>query len=236
MSDTPVKTFLWTAGFLAAAFIFFGACHVIKGKPPQEAPSSLSLKRVVVSGFHPSIPSDGKADFVRSPLTGAVFMAEPVSQEVARDLTNRLFEKLVERGDYDLVAPDQASTVYSKLLSSEPVLTDAEIFQRVGRGFSADAVLTGYLYRWREREGADFAVSRAASVAFDLCLISTLDGAVLWKDGFEKTQKSLSENLFDFRTFLKSKARWMRAQELAAVGLAELVESLPTGTGRKKES
>ena len=150
--------------------------------------------------------------------------------------SNRLFEKLVERGDYDLVAPDQASTVYSKLLSSEPVLTDAEIFQRVGRGFSADAVLTGYLYRWREREGADFAVSRAASVAFDLCLISTLDGAVLWKDGFEKTQKSLSENLFDFSTFLKSKGRWMRAKELAAVGLAELVENLPTGTGREKES
>jgi hypothetical protein len=236
MSNTPVKTFHWTAGFLAAAFILSGACHVIKDKAPQEAPSSLSLKRVVVSGFHPAIPSDGKADLVRSPLTGAVFMAEPVSQDLARDLTNRLFERLVERGDYDLVPPDRASTVYSKLLSSEAVLTDAEIFQRVGRVLSADAVLTGYLYRWREREGTDYAVNRAASVAFDLCLISTSDGAVLWKDGFDKTQKSLSENLFDFRTFLKSKARWMRARELAAIGLAELVESLPTGTGRKKES
>jgi hypothetical protein len=236
MSATPVKTLNWTVGFLAAAFILCGACHVIKGKAPQETPSSLPLRRVVVSGFHPSIPSDGEAKIVRSPLTGAAFMAEPVSREVARDLTNRLFERLVERGDYELISPDQANAVYSKLLSSETVLTDAEIFQRMGRVLSADAVLTGYLYRWREREGTDYAVNRPASVAFDLCLISSLDGAVLWKDGFEKTQKSLSENLFDFSTFLKSKGRWMRAQELAAVGLAELVENLPTGTGREKGS
>ena len=235
MSDTPVKTVHWTAGFLAAAFLLCGACHVVKGEAPQEAPPPIPLTRVVVSGFHPSIPPDGDPKIVRSPLTGAVFMAEPVSRKVARDLTNRLFEKLVERGDYVLVAPDQAGTVYSKLLSSETVLTDAEIFQRMGRAFSADAVLTGYLYRWREREGTDYAVNRAASVAFDLCLISPLDGTVLWKDAFEKTQKSLSENLFDFRTFLKSKGRWMRAQELAAVGLAELVENLPTGTGKEKE-
>jgi hypothetical protein len=163
-------------------------------------------------------------------------MAEPVSEEVARELTNRLFERLVEKGAYELIPPGQASGVYSKLLSSDPVLTDAEILQRMGRAFSSDAVLSGYVYRWRERIGTDYAVNTPASVAFDLCLISSLDGAVLWKDRFDKTQKSLSENLFDFSTFLKSKGRWMRAQELAAVGLADLVENLPSGIGREKES
>jgi hypothetical protein len=236
MSATRLKTSHWSVGCLATAFILCGACYVIEGKAPQEAPSTLSLRRIVVSGFHPSIPLEGEAKIVRSPLTGAVFMAEPLSQKVARELTKRLFERLVERGDYELISPDQASTAYSKLLSFETVLTDQEIYQRMGRIFSADAVLTGYLYRWEERQGTDYAVNRPASVAFDLCLISSSDGAVLWKDGFEKTQKSLSENLFDFSTFLKSKGRWMRAQELAAVGLAELMENLPKGPGKEKGS
>jgi hypothetical protein len=142
---------------------------------------------------------------------------------------------LVERGDYELISPNQAGTVYSKLLSSEDVLTDAQIFQRMGQVFAAP-VLTGYLYRWREREGTDYAVNRPASVAFDLCLIGRSDGAILWKDRFEKTQKSLSENLFDFSTFVKSKGRWMRAEELAALGLDALVENLPTGREREKDS
>jgi hypothetical protein len=236
MSARPVKTQIWMGGCLAAALVLCVACQFVKGKPPHQGPSSLSIKSVVVSGFHPSISSGGEPKIVRSPLTGAVFMAEPVSEEVARELTNRLFERLVEKGAYELSPPGQASGVYSKLLSSDPVLTDAEILQRMGRAFSSDAVLSGYVYRWRERIGTDYAVNTPASVAFDLCLISSLDGAVLWKDRFDKTQKSLSENLFDFSTFLKSKGRWMRAQELAAVGLADLVENLPSGIGREKES
>lgn len=236
MSAPPVKTQIWMVGCLAVALVLSGACHLLKEEPLHEGPSSLSVKRVVVSGFHPSISSGEEPKIVQNSLTGAVFIAEPVSEEVARELTNRLFERLAKRGAYQLISPDQASGVYSKLLSSDPVLTDAEIFQRMGRAFSSDAVLTGYVYRWREREGTDYAVNTAASVAFNLYLISSLDGAVLWKDRFEKTQKSLSENLFDFSTFLKSKGRWMRAQELADVGLAELVENLTSDTLRERDS
>jgi hypothetical protein len=73
-------------------------------------------------------------------------------------------------------------------------------------------------------------------VAFDLCLVGRSEGVILWKDRFEKTQKSLSENLFDFSTFVKSKGRWMRAEELAALGLEALVQNLPPGREREKDA
>jgi len=64
-------------------------------------------------------------------------------------------------------------------------------------------------------------------VAFDLYLMSTEEGTILWKARFDKTQFSLSENLFDLQTFLKAKGRWMTAEELAEIGLTGFVETFP---------
>jgi hypothetical protein len=55
------------------------------------------------------------------------------------------------------------------------------------------------------------------------------EGVILWKARFDKTQISLSENLFDLQTFLKAKGRWMTADELAEMGLADFVETFPKG-------
>jgi hypothetical protein len=69
-------------------------------------------------------------------------------------------------------------------------------------------------------------------VAFDLYLMSAGDGVIWWKARFDKSQISLSENLFDFKTFFKAKGRWMTADELAEIGLADFVETFPK---REKE-
>jgi hypothetical protein len=101
------------------------------------------------------------------------------------------------------------------------------MFQQIGQRFSADAVLVGYLYRWRERVGTELAVSRPASVAFDLSLIRPEDGAILWRAKFDKTQQSLSENLLGWGTFVKGQGRWMTAEKLAEIGLEDLLGRIP---------
>jgi hypothetical protein len=98
---------------------------------------------------------------------------------------------------------------------------------QIGKALSADGVLGGHVYRWRERQGTDYAASRPASVAFDIYLMNAGDGMILWKARFDKTQISLSEDLLDLQTFLKAKGRWMTADELAEIGLTDFVETLP---------
>jgi hypothetical protein len=166
---------------------------------------------------------------VRSPISGAVFSAEPVSEELASGLSDSLFEMLTKKNNRKWVPPREAASAFSSLASSNLTMTDREIYIQIGKTLSAEGVLGGHLYRWREREGTDYAVSRPASVAFDLYLISVGDGAILWKARFDKTQTSLSENLFDIQTFLKAKGRWMTADELATLGLTEVVEAFPSG-------
>ena len=166
---------------------------------------------------------------VRSPISGAVFSAEPVSEEIADGLSNLLFEKLAKDSHLKWVAPREAASVFLQLASSNPTLTDRDLYLRIGNALSAEGVMAGHVYRWREREGTDYAANRPASVAFDLYLMSARDGVILWKGRFDKTQISLSENLLDLQIFLKAKGRWMTANELAEMGLTDFVETFPRG-------
>ena len=85
----------------------------------------------------------------------------------------------------------------------------------------------GRVFRYRERVGTAFSVETPASVAFDLLLIRASDGRLLWVGRFNETQKSLFENLFRLRVFIKRGARWLTADELADFGLAQVLESFP---------
>ncbi len=202
---------------------------------PQEDKAVVpALDTIVLIGFRPGLAVSQTSGVVRSPISGAVFWAEPVPEEVADELSDSLFERLRKKDGQNWVSPREAAAMFSKLAASNPTLTDRDIYVRIGRDLSAEGVLGGHVYRWREREGTDYAASRPASVAFDLYLMSSGDGVVLWKAKFDKTQISLSENLFDIQTFLKAKGRWVTAGELAEMGLTELIESFPKGEKQKE--
>ena len=171
---------------------------------------------------------------IRSPISGAAFTAEPVPEQIAERLSNLLFEKLTKAGHYPAVSPREAAAAFSRLASSHPTWTDRGVYMQIGKALSTEGVLAGHVYRWRERQGTDYAASQPASVAFDLYLMSAVDGVILWKARFDKTQISLSENVLDLQTFLKAKGRWMTADELAEIGLAGFVEALP-GEEKAKE-
>jgi hypothetical protein len=50
-----------------------------------------------------------------------------------------------------------------------------------------------------------------------------VDGEVLWKGRFDKTQTPLSENILDARTFFKGKGKWMTVESLADLGLSDML-------------
>ncbi len=202
--------------------ILHSACNPFSRKP-KEKPYIPKIQKMVVVGFRPAMSSWEGSDVVRSRLSGAVVMAGPVPERVVNQMTADLFNRLLQDKSYDLISPAQARGVYETLVSSNMVSDDIDLAQKIGKAFSAQAVLIGYLYRWKEREGTDYSVSRPASVAFDLYLIGPRDGAILWKGKFDKTQRPLTENIFDMDTFVKGGGRWMTAEKLAEVGLEDLV-------------
>lgn len=226
---------IFAAAFYLCLSLFVSGCQYQVDRSDKTPLPMPEISKVVVIGFHPAMSSGDQPGVTRSPITGAVFMAEPVSKNISDKLTEKLFRRLSEAGTYDLVSPGQAMGVFSSLISSGSVLDDVETIKKIGQAFSANAVLTGYAYRWRERQGTDYAVDYPASVAFDLYLVRTDNGGILWKGRFDKTQQALSENLLDMETFFRGKGRWMRAEELADHGLVGLLANLPKGEKAKKD-
>ena len=220
--------FLW---LWCLAFILLSeGCHLQKTYLAEDKVPVSGVKKLVVMGFQSAKFEGEEPDVVRDPLSGSLFMAEPVPHEVAERMTEILFDRLVTDKGYELISPGQAKGVFASIVYSDlnVGMGPIRILQEVGRAFAADAVLAGYIYRWREREGTDYAVNRPASVAFSLHFVRPADGAILWRAKFDKTQRSLSENLLDVATFVKGRGRWMSVERLARIGLEKILAEMPT--------
>jgi hypothetical protein len=218
--------------FIGAVLLWIalsGSSCQLQQVPQEDKAVVLPMNTIVFIGFRPGLSPSQTPGMVRSPISGAVFSADPVSESIAEGLSDLLFEKLTRDRPLNWVSPGEAAAAFSQLAPANPTLTDRDIYVQIGKALSAEAVLGGHVYRWRERVGTEYSARRPASVAFDLYLMSAGDGVIWWKARFDKSQISLSENLFDFKTFFKAKGRWMTADELAEIGLTDFVEAFPKG-------
>jgi len=211
--------------------IILGSCQhensYRKTSLQQGLESAPHVRKIVVIGFRPALNPREKPGMIRNPISGAVFVSEPVPPSAVHFMNEHLFKQLLEDKIHEFISPGQAKGVLSTLVSKDLVIGDTEIIQEIGKAFSADAVLIGYLYRWRERIGTDYAIDRPASVAFDLNLIQSGNGAILWSEGFDKSQRSLSENLLDMDAFIYGGGKWMTVDRLADFGLTMMLKKMP---------
>jgi hypothetical protein len=215
--------------FLLGLLVPLAGCSTFEHRPPDESPHVFTIETLAVFGFLSAPLSAEEGNTVRSPLTGSVFIRGPVPPEIPEQLTARLFDSLAGRLSVELISPDIARRAFLTVRDSSYSAEDREILRKTGESLLVDTLLAGYVFRWQERSGTDFSISRAASVAFELALLRVADGSLIWKGRFDKTQASLAENLLDLKTFLRGKGRWMNVEDLAGIGLSELVEQLPVG-------
>ncbi|MDH4321873.1 MAG: penicillin-binding protein activator LpoB, partial [Desulfobulbaceae bacterium] len=103
--------------------------------------------------------------------------------------------------------------------------------RRFGTETGASHVLTGTVWRYSERVGSAMAAEKPASVGFNVMLVRTKDGVILWNEEFDKTQNSLAENLLDAPMFVSKGMRWLSAEELASFGVEKTLRAFPDVTG-----
>jgi len=214
--------------FLPVLFLFWAGCGGNRVPVPKKV-TAHSNEKIAVVGFSAALGEKDTPQVVRDPLSGAVFWAEPVPPAAVQEMTKELFDRLKAQGDRDLVSPGQTAGAYASIDSGDMklALPEVKMLQEIGKALGADLVLTGFVYQWRERQGSAYAVTRAASVTFDLHLVRSADGKVIWNGKFDKTQRPLSENILDLKTFLGGKGRWMTAKKLASLGLDRLLAEMP---------
>lgn len=145
-----------------------------------------------------------------------------------KTVTRALFAKvdLLER--FRIVPQDQVEVLLAKEGIDRFEGDPRNVAVSLGKELGVQFVMVGYLFRFRDRVGAALSAERPASVGLDLHLFRVRDGRMVWGGRFDETQQPLSENLFKLGSFLRRKASWVTGEELAAVGMGEMLKKLPS--------
>ena len=211
---------------LFALLLLAGACEgpLPPGKRPNWQP-----QRVAVLPFQAVTPDPHRGGVAASPLTGAVYSGSKgkMAPGASSTLTQALMDILAKKAGFALVPPDQAGTVFIRLEREMMGRPLAEIVALTGKRLNADAVLVGYVYRYRELVGGSMAASQPASVAFDLSMVRVADQAVVWKNSFDQTQRPLTENILKVGQYLEHGMRWFTVKQFARIGMDQLMRSFP---------
>jgi hypothetical protein len=183
--------------------------------------------RVAIISFQPLIPAEGQGNTIICPLCGIGSSSGKILEGSEKIVEEVFVDKLHELKEVELIPLDKVQGVYKRIASEslkEPLLN---ILKKVGHELGTDVLAVGYVYRYTEREGYNYSVKHPASVAFEIHLIKTIDGSIIWRGFLDKTQKSLMEDVFQMSSFFKGGGKWMTARQLTEQGMNKIFETFP---------
>lgn len=142
-------------------------------------------------------------------------------------LTRLLQQKMEAIGTFKVLPiekMEEALSLWDKK-QFEEMLVQSSI--KLGKELNMDFIVIGIAFRFEERIGSHIGAEKPASVAFDVHFLRVRDGTEVWRGRFDETQRPLSDNLFKIGSFFRRKASWLTAEELASVGMDEILKRLP---------
>lgn len=190
----------------------------------------------------PPLPADYRQLNLEIPLGHRVGGRLP-PPEVSPEAIDHLIQQL-EPALREALAADNVRVPPRALATSSPVsggpaipseirLTEAEKTEALvmARQRAAerlvDGLVVGIIGRYRNRQGSSLTVHDPASVAYDLYLLSTRDGAVLWQASFDETQVPLFENIILIDRFVQGGGVWQTHDTLTRIGMARVLSTFP---------
>jgi len=131
-------------------------------------------------------------------------------------------EKLKDYKEIEIIPQDKVDAIYKRVSAESLKMPLLKIIKKVGPEVGADLVAVGYVFRYVERIGYNYSVEKPASIAFEINFVSPKDGNTVWRSAFDKTQKSLMEDVFHV-----SSLKWLTARELAKQGMNQAFKTFP---------
>ena len=193
---------------------------LIQGKEP-------AFKRIAVLPFQKANPEDFAKNAAATGIPASIIRTRMDPSTPERTVENLFWEKLMAAKRFDLVSPDRVEGIFEQVTSTSFKMSLPEAIQKVGAELEADGLIVGYVYRFRERRGYDYAAEKPASVSFEIQLYRCQDGVLVWKGFFDKTQKSLMEDMLSASYFVKDRGKWITAKELTSQGMDDTLKKFP---------
>jgi hypothetical protein len=208
-------------------FLLLSAC-ALQTNGPVKLSDKVKVTRLLVLSFRDMSAIYGKSHSALCPLCGQVFLTGEVQKNAVDFLSNNLKSLLKSRTTFTIITDTRSDLFLSDLSAgATEKKSDRMLLMEAGRRADADAVLVGYIYRFRQRVGTSYASESPASVAFALHLINIPDGRSLWAGKIDETQHSLSHNLLEIGSFFRRGAKWITSEDMALSGLEKILKTFP---------
>jgi hypothetical protein len=212
------------AGFVLVAVVALSFTVQAAETSPENAKRT---KRIAVISFQSLTSGEESGKTVFCPICGIGASSGKILKGSEKKVEEIFVNKLHELKEVELIPLDKVEAVYKRVSSeslNEPLL---KIFMKAGDELGTDFLAVGYVYRYAERVGYKYTAERPASVVFEIHLIKTSDGSIIWRGFFDKTQKSLMEDVFQASSFFNGGAKWLTARQLTEQGMNKVFETFP---------
>ena len=184
------------------------------------------IKRIAIIAFQPLLPQ-GESTLVVCPLCSGGYSSGKIEKGAEKTVQESFIDKLRDFKEVQIIPPEKVTAVYNRVVAEALKKPLLDVLKKAGAELQADIIVIGYVYRYTERVGYDFSAERPASVAFDIHMLNVKDGSTIWRGVFDKTQKSLMEDVFQASSFFKGGAKWLTASQLAKLGMDKIFETFP---------
>lgn len=161
------------------------------------------------------------------PICKGVYRRGEILPGSQNTLTRLLYQKVGAVGKFTVLPIEKVEEALSQGEKRRFEESPISSLIRFGKDLRMDFIFVGFLFRFEERVGSSIGVEKPASVGCDLHLFRVRDGKMVWLGKFDETQRPLSENLLKIGSFVRRKAQWLTAEELASVGMDEMLRGLP---------
>jgi hypothetical protein len=191
----------------------------------READKTKPSLYIAIIPLQAVMPQTETGNTVICPLCGAVYFGGKIAEGGEKVVEEILVEKLKDFKEIEIIPREKVEGIY-KRISAESLKTPVlEIVKKTGEELDAGLLVVGYVFRYIERIGYDYSAEKAASVAFEINFINPKDGSIIWRGVFDKTQKSLMEDVLQIASFYKGHGKWLTARELTKQGMNEAFKS-----------
>lgn len=206
---------------------FLLACAASAQAAEGKTQTGVNANRIAVMSFQSLAAEENGGNTVFCPICGIGSSSGKI-QEGSDKIVEEIFvDRLKKVKGIELIPSEKVQSIYKRISSEKLKGPLIDNLTKVGKELGADYIVTGFVYRYVERVGYKYSSERPASVTFEIHLVKTADGSVVWRGYFDKTQKSLMEDIFQIASFFKGGAKWVTVRQLTEQGMDEVFESFP---------
>ncbi len=200
---------------IAAVLVFaLAACTT-----PKQPPLPVGALKLGVAPFtQPRTNSDMLAGYLPDKVAH-------VDQQVLSNLDTDLAQVLRATSQNTFLGSENAQRCIHNLSATNHP-SALRKWSAVGRCMGVDLLVVPQLIDWRERDGGEVGVAKAAMVITDTFVLDVNNESLISRSRYDETQTALTDNLLDSQKFFKRGGKWVSARELAREGMEKALRDL----------